>query len=63
MIVDAFRRWKQDRRLARAGFRRMFLHAHTLRFAHPAEPQRLLDLQAPLPAEFDAILEAGRAPL
>jgi 23S rRNA pseudouridine955/2504/2580 synthase len=42
--------------LARQGFNRMFLHAHSLAFAHPVTGERL-ELQAPLPAACVALLK------
>jgi len=38
-------------------FERMFLHARRLRFEHPGRGE-VIDLEAPLPAEFDAVVEA-----
>jgi 23S rRNA pseudouridine1911/1915/1917 synthase len=40
-------------------FPRLFLHAHTLSFIHPATGQRL-EFSLPLPPELEAILEAER---
>jgi 23S rRNA pseudouridine955/2504/2580 synthase len=42
--------------LARQGFSRMFLHAHSLAFAHPVTGEQLA-LQAPLPAACVALLK------
>ena len=56
---DKYGDFDMNRRLSRAGFRRMFLHAHALRFAHPADPERAVALQSALPAEFRSFLEAG----
>ncbi len=39
------------------GFRRQALHAHRLQFAHPAD-DRVVELTAPLPADFRALLAA-----
>jgi 23S rRNA pseudouridine955/2504/2580 synthase len=55
-----------NRRLARgellAGqrFERMFLHARRLRFEHPASSE-VIELEAPLPAEFEAFAAALRS--
>lgn len=40
---------------AQKGFKRMFLHAHRLSFAHPLTGEKLL-LEAPLPAECEQLL-------
>jgi 23S rRNA pseudouridine955/2504/2580 synthase len=42
--------------LAKQGFSRMFLHAHSLAFAHPVTGERL-ELQAPLPTACVALLK------
>jgi 23S rRNA pseudouridine955/2504/2580 synthase len=42
--------------LARQGFSRMFLHAHSLAFAHPVSGERL-ELQAPLPTSCLTLLK------
>ena len=39
------------------GFGRMFLHARSLRFEHPASGE-VIELTAPLPAEYEAVLAA-----
>ena len=44
-----------NKRLAKAGFKRMFLHAWKLRFAHPATGEEIA-LQAPLPPELEQAL-------
>lgn len=44
-------------RFARAGWRRMFLHAHQISFAHPVK-QVPMALQAQQPAIFEALLAA-----
>jgi 23S rRNA pseudouridine955/2504/2580 synthase len=41
--------------LARAGLKRMFLHAQRLELAHPLEPRRLV-LEAPLPVDLAGFL-------
>jgi 23S rRNA pseudouridine955/2504/2580 synthase len=45
-----------NRRLQRLGLKRMFLHAHRLRFAHPVSGCKM-DVEAPLPAELSSLLE------
>ncbi|MCR4300263.1 MAG: 23S rRNA pseudouridine(955/2504/2580) synthase RluC [Sulfuricaulis sp.] len=45
-----------NRRLQRLGLKRMFLHAHRLRFAHPVNASKM-DVEAPLPAELSSLLE------
>ncbi len=53
--------YARNRELARAGLKRMFLHARRLRFTHPATGETLT-LEAPLPPElarFMAGLAAG----
>ena len=44
-------------RFAGARFERMFLHARRLRFEHPSSGQ-VIELEAPLPAEFEALIAA-----
>lgn len=56
---DKYGDFDMNRRLTRAGFRRMFLHAHALRFTHPADVERAVALESALPAEFRAFVEAG----
>lgn len=56
---DKYGDFELNRRLAQAGWRRMFLHAHALRLAHPADAARELALEAPLPAEFASFARAG----
>lgn len=41
--------------MAKAGFKRMFLHAHRLDFLHPLTGERL-QLEAPLPPECQGLL-------
>ncbi|GAA4344163.1 RluA family pseudouridine synthase [Pigmentiphaga soli] len=48
-------------RLARRGFRRMFLHAHTLALPHPLSGEPLA-LEAPLPPECTRLLEELAVP-
>ena len=45
-----------NKRLARAGLKRMFLHASSVGFEHPATGSSLT-LEAPLPAELQAFLD------
>jgi 23S rRNA pseudouridine955/2504/2580 synthase len=45
-----------NRRLQRLGLKRMFLHAHRLRFAHPVSGCKM-DVEAPLPDELSLLLE------
>ena len=56
---DKYGDFDLNRHLARAGFRRMFLHAYALRLVHPADPERVVALQSALPSEFGALMEAG----
>lgn len=49
-----------NRTLEGRGFRRMYLHAASLRIWHPESGRPLL-LEAPLPESFAALLEAGGA--
>ena len=44
-----------NRQLAKAGVKRMFLHAWRLRFAHPASGEEV-SLEAPLPPELEQVL-------
>jgi 23S rRNA pseudouridine955/2504/2580 synthase len=46
-----------NRTLRATGLRRLFLHAHALRFAHP-EGGETVEVVAPLPAELRAVLAA-----
>ncbi len=57
---DKYGDFALNRTLTAAGFRRMYLHAASLRIRHP-ETGRALVLEAPLPASFAALLEAGGA--
>jgi 23S rRNA pseudouridine955/2504/2580 synthase len=54
---DKYGDFDLNKRLAKSGLGRMFLHAHRLRFAHPLTGETL-DLVAPLPPELAAF--AGR---
>ena len=42
---------------SRHGLSRLFLHASSLRFVHPADG-RLLTVRAPLPADLEAVLRS-----
>jgi len=55
---DKYGNYALNRRLAARGFRRMFLHAASLRLRHP-ESGAPMDLVAPLPAAFAALLRSG----
>ncbi|HEY5635099.1 MAG TPA: RluA family pseudouridine synthase [Burkholderiaceae bacterium] len=50
-----------NRSLRKGGHARMFLHAHSLRIRHPSS-NRVLELAAPRPADFDALIDEGAAP-
>jgi 23S rRNA pseudouridine955/2504/2580 synthase len=52
---DKYGDFELNRRLPRAGLKRMFLHAWRLQFNHPATGERI-ELLAPLPAELSAFL-------
>ena len=47
-----------NKALYKRGYKRMYLHAFMIRISHPTE-RRELAIQAALPAEFSAFLEAG----
>ena len=51
--------YELNRRLAASGLRRMFLHARSIEFAHPASGKPLV-VEAPLPGELTRFLEACR---
>jgi 23S rRNA pseudouridine955/2504/2580 synthase len=53
---DKYGDFDLNRRLAKEGVRRLFLHASRLAFAHPLT-REALSLQAPLPAEMKAFVE------
>ncbi|MCL4184771.1 MAG: RluA family pseudouridine synthase [Burkholderiaceae bacterium] len=53
-------RFELNRELARRGFRRMYLHAHSIAFRHP-DDGRPLRIEAPMPEAFAALLRAGGA--
>jgi 23S rRNA pseudouridine955/2504/2580 synthase len=44
-----------NRELARAGLRRMFLHAHRIAFVHPVSAARI-EIEAPLASDLDAFI-------
>lgn len=61
VLGDAkYGRFELNREAARRGWRRMYLHAHTLAFRHPEGGRRML-IEAPMPAAFGALLAAGGA--
>lgn len=47
-----------NREMSRHGWRRMYLHAHSIAFDHPGDGRRLR-IEAALPAAFEALLRAG----
>ncbi|OJX08148.1 MAG: hypothetical protein BGO72_01235 [Burkholderiales bacterium 70-64] len=47
-----------NREMARRGWRRMYLHAHSIAFDHPEDGRRLC-IEAPMPAEFEALMQAA----
>ncbi len=53
-------RFELNREMAQRGFRRMYLHAHSIAFHHPDDGRRLR-IEAPMPEEFQAVLAAGGA--
>jgi 23S rRNA pseudouridine955/2504/2580 synthase len=53
-------RFELNREMVRRGFRRMYLHAHSILFRHPDTGRPTL-IEAPLPEEFAALLRAGAA--
>ena len=60
---DKYGDFAWNKSLARQGLKRMFLHAHRIRFAHPADG-REMDVEAPLPPElasYIARLDAAAA--
>ncbi len=52
---DKYGDFALNRRLARAGHRRMYLHAQSIAFRHPRSGERLC-IEAPLPAAFGRLL-------
>jgi 23S rRNA pseudouridine955/2504/2580 synthase len=57
---DKYGDFALNKRLAREGLRRMFLHAHRMLARHPSTGA-LLTLEAPLPAELEAFLARLKA--
>ncbi len=56
---DVYGSFDLNRKLRQSlGARRLFLHAHELRFKHPASGQ-MLAIRAPLPADLSAVLAAA----
>lgn len=56
---DVYGTFDLNRKLRQSlGARRLFLHAHELRFKHPASGQ-MLAVKAPLPADLSAVLAAA----
>lgn len=51
-------RFELNREMARRGFRRMYLHAHSIVFRHP-DGGRRTRVEAPMPDEFEALLRAA----
>lgn len=58
---DKYGDFELNRRLAKRGLRRMFLHAAELAFDHPLTGARIA-LKAPLPAELAGVLEGLKQP-
>ncbi|MBE0620554.1 MAG: RluA family pseudouridine synthase [Burkholderiales bacterium] len=54
---DKYGDFELNKRLAKQGMRRMFLHAWKLAFVHPASGERLR-LEAPLPTELETFLDS-----
>ncbi|MEJ5211718.1 MAG: RluA family pseudouridine synthase [Burkholderiales bacterium] len=52
---DKYGDFTLNRQLARQGLKRMFLHARSLAFEHPASGERMV-FEAPLPRELDTFL-------
>ena len=57
---DKYGDFELNKALARAGLRRMFLHAWRLRFAHP-QTGEVVELNAPLPPELESFLHSAQA--
>lgn len=57
---DKYGNFEFNRQLARAGHRRMYLHAQSIAFRHPRSGERLR-LEASMPQAFAALLDAGEA--
>ncbi len=61
IVGDArYGRFELNREMTRRGFRRMYLHAQSIRFRHPDTGRPML-IEAPLPDEFALLLRAGGA--
>ena len=52
---DKYGDFAWNRMLAKEGLKRMFLHAHRIRFAHPADGREIA-ITSPLPADLAAYL-------
>src|SRR5579859_7372744 len=57
---DKYGDFEANKRLAKLGLRRMFLHAASLEFSHPRNAQRLR-VEAPLPAELTRFMQGAAA--
>ena len=57
---DKYGDFEANKRLAKLGLRRMFLHAASLEFSHPRNAQRLR-VEAPLPAELTRFMQGASA--
>jgi len=53
---DKYGDFELNKRLRKQGLKRMFLHAHSLAFAHPLSGERMA-IQSPLPRDLDAFVE------
>jgi len=56
---DKYGDFERNRQLARAGLKRMFLHAASVAFPHPQGGEPLI-IEAPLPAELESFLASLR---
>ena len=52
---DKYGDFELNKRLRREGLKRMFLHAHALRFAHPLSGEQIT-LKAPLPGDLESFV-------
>jgi 23S rRNA pseudouridine955/2504/2580 synthase len=57
---DKYGDFELNRRLAKTGVRRLFLHASRLAFSHPLTKEKL-ELRSPLPADMKAFVDAHLA--
>ena len=57
---DKYGDFDLNKRLAKEGLKRMFLHAWRLQFTHPASGERM-ELSAPLPPQLTGFIETCRA--